>query len=428
MNNYCYPTSVTYHEITNESVIINPKYGGYGIGYPYKVKPNTKYSISWSDGGNIGIGFYTSSGEYISHVYNDVSYPFTTPENCEVITVVLRPDTGKNTTYKSIQLEESTTPTSYEPYGYKIPVKVNGKNLFNINNVVSSSNVKNNNDGTLSVTPQATSSGVYASEPKTLRDYAPNLEVEKTYVLSANTTGTGNRIYLNITKRAWQFGKSLTLTEDDLNSAVVWYANGTDTSFTATISNIQIEEGTVATDYEPYIGSSTTNIYLDEPLRKVGNYADYIDFASGKVVRNVKETTLNGTENWSLYSGGYSFVVSIPDSIKKYQSSLSTHFKNVSYAWAATYNGKFDIYSDHDSVSNKYFRQPNGSVTTVARFKQWLESEITQGTPVRLVYTLASPIEQTMKLPQLYIPQGNVKISINSNGLDVPIEVSYYKK
>lgn len=34
---------------------------------------------------------------------------------------------------------------------------------------------------------------------------------------------------------------------------------------------------------------TTTNIYLDEPLRKIGDYADYVDFAGKKVVRNVEE-------------------------------------------------------------------------------------------------------------------------------------------
>ena len=33
--------------------------------------------------------------------------------------------------------------------------------------------------------------------------------------------------------------------------------------------------------------SMITNIYLDEPLRKVGDYADYIDFEKCRVVRNV---------------------------------------------------------------------------------------------------------------------------------------------
>jgi len=38
------------------------------------------------------------------------------------------------------------------------------------------------------------------------------------------------------------------------------------------------------------------NIYLDEPLRKIGNYVDYIDFANSKVVRNVKVVDNTGTK------------------------------------------------------------------------------------------------------------------------------------
>lgn len=33
--------------------------------------------------------------------------------------------------------------------------------------------------------------------------------------------------------------------------------------------------------------SKTTDIYLDEPLRKIGSKADYIDFKTGKVIRNI---------------------------------------------------------------------------------------------------------------------------------------------
>ncbi len=59
--------------------------------------------------------------------------------------------------------------------------------------------------------------------------------------------------------------------------------------------------------------STITNIYLNEPLRKVGDVADYIDFKTGKVVRKIKEMTIdtkdsNGwyayfDENTSWYTG-----------------------------------------------------------------------------------------------------------------------------
>ena len=33
-----------------------------------------------------------------------------------------------------------------------------------------------------------------------------------------------------------------------------------------------------------------TNIYLDEPLRKIGEYADYLDFTTGKVIRKIEKS------------------------------------------------------------------------------------------------------------------------------------------
>lgn len=70
--------------------------------------------------------------------------------------------------------------------------------------------------------------------------------------------------------------------------------------------DVQLEFGTKATDYEPYgykipVKASnddeeiTTNIYLNEPLRKVGDYADYIDFKKQKVFKNVEVIDNTGT-------------------------------------------------------------------------------------------------------------------------------------
>ena len=47
--------------------------------------------------------------------------------------------------------------------------------------------------------------------------------------------------------------------------------------------------------YEPYRDPVTTTISLDEPLRKVGDVADYIDYAGQKVVRQVEVNDDTGT-------------------------------------------------------------------------------------------------------------------------------------
>lgn len=68
------------------------------------------------------------------------------------------------------------------------------------------------------------------------------------------------------------------------------------------IENIQIEESSTVTEYESpgyripvKVNDNVTNIYLNEPLRKVGDYEDYIDFENQKVVRNVKVVDDTGT-------------------------------------------------------------------------------------------------------------------------------------
>lgn len=58
----------------------------------------------------------------------------------------------------------------------------------------------------------------------------------------------------------------------------------------ATYSNIMLNEGDIALPYEPYVckipvtltadSAETTDIYLDEPLAKSGDIADYIDYAA----------------------------------------------------------------------------------------------------------------------------------------------------
>ena len=77
----------------------------------------------------------------------------------------------------------------------------------------------------------------------------------------------------------------------------------------------QLVEGTYGNNtminYEPYgyrvpitIGNTTTNVYLNEPLRKVEDYVDYIDIKNKKVVRNVEHIELavsdmnNNNENY----------------------------------------------------------------------------------------------------------------------------------
>ena len=342
-----------------------------------------------------------------------------------------------------IQIEKGSTATEYEAYGatpspeipseiksvgdlvtdtndsnngkYKIGVKTVGKNLFNINKVISTSEVINNNNGTLSVTTPSTSSAARSNGK--LSDYCPNLQVGKTYILSAISTGLGKKIYLGTSKFTWKYDTTRTITQQDLDSTVYFYANDkTGDSSIITISNIQIEEGNVVTDYESY-HEETTNIYLTEPLRKIGDYTDYIDFNSGKVIRNINEYKFTGNENWEKNnyppSGAYQFTIkkTIFNNITSIaKNTLNTHF---------TTNKK----ANGSGIGSFYNLYPSTSLntTTAAEFVTWLKNN-----NMILNYAMTTPIEERISLPNIDLSKVkyiNIESSIDPSN----IEIEYVK-
>ena len=72
-----------------------------------------------------------------------------------------------------------------------------------------------------------------------------------------------------------------------------YYLDDSSTAYFSTIiyKNVQIEEGSTATSYEPYITPQEYTINLSEPLRKYGDVVDYIDSSINQVVRNVGVNT-----------------------------------------------------------------------------------------------------------------------------------------
>ena len=128
-------------------------------------------------------------------------------------------------------------------------------NLFDISKVITNSydgRVKNNQDGSLSVTRTTTSSAVLANSPHTLKDYCPQCLAGKTYIIQGVTEANLHCIYLDGLSSTWYFGTARTLTVTDLSSRVYFYGNAVYDGGTIKVSNIQIEEGTTATPYDQY--------------------------------------------------------------------------------------------------------------------------------------------------------------------------------
>jgi hypothetical protein len=132
------------------------------------------------------------------------------------------------------------------------------RNLFDVNNLnsytpdtlpIETAGVYNGNIIARSAPTNSTS-----RSSKTLQELCPNLKVGKTYILSFETTATNassDAIYLYTSDTYWAKGTSRTITTNDLNSGVYFYANYPDLTV-ATISHLQIEEGSTVTSYVPY--------------------------------------------------------------------------------------------------------------------------------------------------------------------------------
>lgn len=141
---------------------------------------------------------------------------------------------------------------------YKTGLIAKTKNLFNVNKLTAytpetlPTNTAGKYNGNIIARANAYNSVSYSHI--SLKEFCPDLVVGETYSLSFETNATSdqaNIIYLSDTDFSWTRGTSKVITENDLTSEVFFYANYPDLTV-ATISNFQIEKGSVTTDYVPY--------------------------------------------------------------------------------------------------------------------------------------------------------------------------------
>lgn len=136
-------------------------------------------------------------------------------------------------------------------YGWSKQESTTGKNLFDFSRLVSDGvNVMDYEKQTITV-PAKTNNTVYN---QTLRDLCPGI-TPGTYVFSAKRSNpeSGNGSYFLEAGLDFTFNTPTKLTDALLDNHIAWY-NNPDSEIENVISEIQIEKGTEATDYEPYTG------------------------------------------------------------------------------------------------------------------------------------------------------------------------------
>lgn len=191
-----------------------------------------------------------------------------------------------------IQLQQGSTATEYEPYGYKIPVKISGKNLLNIRTMPAG--VYYNNYS------------VYLTEPVVVSAGEVPTEIDGNHWRFRFKLQDGTYLYA-LDNKIKEGGAIVNISED--NPAISIQARG-DKIVSGQYDKIQIEYGTKATSYEPYVEPVTTNIYLDEPLRKIDDFKDSIYYLDQITSRKIGKVIYNGSESWGLYNTGNGYMTS----------------------------------------------------------------------------------------------------------------------
>lgn len=198
------------------------------------------------------------------------------------------------------------------PVEHFLGVKARGKNLFNTGKFepaedqTESIYVSAVEVGAITLYCSAEHNGYYSTGLR-LREVCRGLEPGKTYTLSAVTEATGRGyLYLHGANVTWWYGKPQTMTEEMLDSVIVLYSiNGqTYGAASCTISNIQIEEGTEATEYTPYIDPTT--VKLTRCGKNILDYSgDFEITQDGLTISYDAETrtfTVNGTPTSASFS------------------------------------------------------------------------------------------------------------------------------
>lgn len=186
------------------------------------------------------------------------------------------------------------------------------------------------------------------------------------------------------------------------------------------IIELQLMEGTENLPYEPYVEPVISNIFLNEPLSKLGNYSDYVDFKSNKVVRKCCKRYLKDyfwrdyityTDDvgvhYDIFCKDNSIIPSIPNPANLYDKSIAksnifpiyafstqekVHYGIVLWTWSANVRVQFP---------QEYCADTNN---VIASFNAWLN----EYNPYML-RVLSQPAEETIALD---IPKLKAKTSI----------------
>jgi hypothetical protein len=199
-----------------------------------------------------------------------------------------------------------------------------------------------------------------------------------------------------------------------------------------TIVNYEGKSNVPSRFYGTYINSPIIiPIYIgSDPLEKVGDYANYIDYEKQKIIKKMKKYVLTGDEGWYTQGGTtvpseniYFRLQIAPLNYLSTTTNICSHFNKEDIAIANSIVGYRFYHTSASNADTLNIRPQNVSTTTLSDFKTWLAEQYAAGTPVTIWVGLTTPEETDPPVALPALPTCEGTTVLDYNGTPVPSEM-----
>lgn len=191
---------------------------------------------------------------------------------------------------------------------------------------------------------------------------------------------------------------------------------------------MQVELGTSATPYEPYIAPQNASVVN---LLSVDSLADTQDIISGTVARKCGVWVLTGEENWTVastndnvYYIGSTYIPSDYGAVSGF-TPICSHLSGVISTNSITSMTANTIKTNN---SSKIVYACVGATYTKEEWKAFIAAQYAAGTPVIIIYPLAEETTESVAGQSLNTAVGTNVVSVTAEVSPIALEVDYYAK
>ena len=258
------------------------------------------------------------------------------------------------------------------------------------------------------------------------------------------SNGSTGVVLYNLSSNTQQANATFTTLSDTQYVAInVRNSGAVGDDWTQFVDAFQLEQGSTATQYRPYgqiytdgtvetIKDSLNNTATAEMLLKVGDYQDEQEILSGTVTRKIGVKVLDGTEDWTQGAASPTFKASLPVMDSEYkdaQDILCSHFKPVkTHVTSAVNDNQCAMFTPGSAATYDKLVIGKYDMPNLTAWKQWLADQYAAGTPVIVIYPLATPTTESVAGQTLQVKTGDNVLEITQASLTgLELEAEYQK-